>query len=306
MVLLPAWMHPQITHDAGAPAVISRPRRHSVVRRALNAFARLLAAMLADEATAAAPGLLQRIDARAKVLGIIGLIVVVTLVYHLPALLLGYTLCIVLAILSRVPVRRFAGAWLAAPLFTAAIILPALFNVVSPGTALWQLASPGSRLGSWLLPDGLAVTDVGLYIAARFVLRTAVCVTLALLLTVTTRPARLFRGLHILGVPQLFVMLLTMMERYLAVIVRAAEEIHLAKLSRTLAAGDLRREQAWVAAGMGSLYRRTQRLGDAVYRAMLSRGYTGDIFFLTDTRWTMRDYAFLAVMVAVGIILLMV
>ncbi|MHB0936873.1 MAG: cobalt ECF transporter T component CbiQ [Armatimonadota bacterium] len=268
------------------------PRRN-LARRTLNSLARLLEGMLGDEAIAARDGLLQRVEPRAKVLGLIGLVVVATLLHHPAALGLAYLLCIALAAASRVPARRFAGAWLAAPLLSALIILPAVLNVVTPGDPLW---APGhvTQVGPWRLPEPLAVTDAGLRFAAVFVLRVAVCVSLALLLAVTTRPARLFRGLRALGVPKIFVMLLLMMERYLAVIVRAAEEIHEAKLSRSLAPGSLRQEQAWVAAGIGSLFRRTEKLGNAVYLAMISRGYTGDVYLLDEPRWTTREWAFLA------------
>ncbi len=53
-----------------------------------------------------------------------------------------------------------------------------------------------------------------------------------------------------------------------------------------------------MAAGMGALYRRTQTMGNAVYLAMLSRGYTGDIYLLDDPRWRLTDWAF--AMIAVG------
>ena len=81
------------------------------------------------------------------------------------------------------------------------------------------------------------------------VLRATACVCLAMLLAASTSPARLFRGLQGLGVPRVFVMLLGMTERYLAVLLRAAGEIHLAKISRSIAPGRLRQEHSWVAAG---------------------------------------------------------
>jgi len=264
---------------------------HGLARRTLNSLARLLAAMVGDESLAAKSGLLQRIEPRAKVLGLVGLVVAATLVHELPALGLLFGLCLLLALASGIPARRFAGAWLAAPLLSALIILPATLNVITPGHVVWHLG----QVGPWRL----AVTTPGLLVAARFVLRVAVCVSLALLLAVTTRPARLFRGLRALGVPKIFVMLLLMMERYLAVIVRAAEEIHEAKLSRSLAPGSLRQEQAWVAAGMGSLFRRAEKLGNAVHLAMISRGYTGDIYLLDEPRWTAREWAFLAALLLV-------
>ncbi|HEY3284678.1 MAG TPA: cobalt ECF transporter T component CbiQ [Armatimonadota bacterium] len=266
-----------------------------LVRRTLSSFARLLETVLSTDAAAGGTGLLQRVDPRAKVVGLLGLVVVATLVHGFAALLGLYTACCGLALLSRVPARRLMSVWLAVPLFTAALMLPALLNLVSPGEpvlVLWR--SQGGTLGPWHLPRLVGVTDSGLLVSARMVLRATVTVSLVSLLTTTTPAPRLLRGLRALGVPQVFVMVLMMMERYLSVLVRAAEEIHLAKLSRSLGGGGLRQEHAWLASGMGSLFRRTQSLGDAVYQAMISRGYTGEVYLLEESRWRGADWCFLA------------
>jgi cobalt/nickel transport system permease protein len=194
---------------------------------------------------------------------------------------------------------------MAVPLFSAAIVLPATLNIVTPGSpvlVLWH--SAGYAIGPWRLPDYLAVTAPGLYLAVRFVLRIAVCITLTLLLTVTTRSENLFRGLRGVGVPRLFVMLLGMMQRYLVLLLRVAEEIHLAKRSRSITAGSLREEQAWVGAGVGTLFRRTQALGDDIYLAMLSRGYTGEVHLLDDPRLCAIDFAFLAACLSLAVLML--
>ena len=307
---IPTWMlHRPGPEPAGAAfplaGVASQPRSMSPLRRAVGGLARLLETMLVNEHIARQPGMLQAVDARAKVIGMLGLIVVVTLVRTPSTLVLAYAASLLLAGLSRVPLRNLLRVWLAVPLFSAAIVLPAAFNVVTPGAplvTLWHLSA--KHFGPWALPPALTVTDAGLYVFGRFVLRTAVCVTLALLLTATTRSSRLFRGLRALGVPVLFVMLLSMMERYLSVFLRAAEEVHLAKISRSIARTSLRQEQAWVAAGMGALFRRTQSLGNAVYLAMISRGHTGEIHLLETPRWQLTDWAFLMLAGGFGAILL--
>jgi cobalt/nickel transport system permease protein len=285
---LPPWL---VERTPVLAASLPAPRRNAA-RRAMGSLAGLLESLLANTAIAEGPGLLQELDARAKVLGLVGLIVVVTLVSSLPALAGAYAFCLLLAVASRVPLRRLAQSWLAVPLFSAAIVLPALLNIVTPGRALLPI---------W---HNLVITDAGVIVASRFVLRTAVCVSLALLLSVTTPTHRLFRGLRALGIPRLFIVLLTMMERYLTVFIRAAEEIHLAKISRSVAVGTLRQEQAWVAAGMGALFRRTQALGQAVYLAMLSRGYTGEVHLLDDARWGAAEWVFLLAMAACSAALL--
>ena len=306
--MLPSWRLTRGTPTPEAAALAGpAPGRPGVWRRALGSLARALEEMLRNEALAEQPGLLQAVDARAKVLGLVGLLVVATLVHRLPTLAVAYGMCLLLAALSRVPLRRLARSWAAIPLFSGAIMLPAMLNVVTPGRpllTLWHFASP--HLGPWTVPPALTITDGGAYVAGRFVLRTAVCVALVLLLAATTRPERLLRGLRALGVPRLFVMLLSMMQRYLTVFVQAAEEIHLAKISRSVAAGTLRQEQAWVAAGMGALFRRTRALGEGVYLAMVSRGYTGEVRLLEQPRWQTTDWAFLMLAAGLGAVMVIV
>ena len=79
-------------------------------------------------------------------------------------------------------------------------------------------------------------------------------------------------------------MLLSMMGRYLGMLVRMAEELHLARLSRSVVFGAALREQAWIAAGIGGLFRRTCRMADKVHLAMISRCYTGETHLLSEPR----------------------
>ncbi|MCL5104640.1 MAG: cobalt ECF transporter T component CbiQ [Armatimonadetes bacterium] len=299
MTSLPEWMRPQSAAEnwnrlPDGINVAGRRKRRSVARRTAGAFARFVAETLGDDTTASRQGLLQGVDPRFKVIGLVGLLVVVTLVHSFTALVIGYAVCVGLAVLSGVSARRFARVWLVVPLFSAALMLPATLSVVTQGSPVWTIWRSSSG------HDALAVTDAGLIVAGRFVLRTGVCVSLALLLSCTTSRPRLFHGLRALGVPRIFIMLLSMMERYLGVLVRSAEEIHLAKISRSVVQGDLGKEQAWVAAGIGSLFRRTYKLSQTVYMAMISRGYTGEVRLLDPPRARSRDWMFLVACVLAG------
>jgi cobalt/nickel transport system permease protein len=288
MTALPAWMSPS---DADLPA-LPVPRGRPATRRALGALLQVMA-VLVDDAPARRRGLLQAIDPRVKLPALLGLVVLATLVHGLPALLACYALGVLLALLSAVPPGRLWGAWLAPPLLSALIVLPAALNVVTPGPALLPLG------------HGWTITAPGAFLVGRFALRAAACMMPALLLVATTRPARLFGALRALGVPATFVLMLAMMERYLAVLARGAEEIHLAKLSRSILPGTLRQEQAWVAAGIGALYRRTQALGATVTLAMISRGYTGDPRLPDDSHLGWRDGVFVAGVVVIGVMILL-
>ena len=308
--MIPEWMRPS---GVNALALAARgrshvPRRHSFVRRALSQIAQAAAQGVVAERTAALPGLLQGVDARAKLSGLAVLLVAVTLVAH-PALAGGVVvLCIALAAASRLPLRTLARAWLAVPVFSVAVILPATLNVVTPGdpvATLWHFGS-ARHIGPCALPEDLTLTGPGLYLATRFIVRTMACVSLVLVTTATTRPTALLASLRSLGIPKVFVMVLAMMYRYVALLLRTAEELHLAKRSRSIGGADTRAEQRWVASGIGFVFRRSRRLGEDVYSAMIARGYDGEPRLLSRPAWRLRDggYVLAAAVIATGLILL--
>ncbi len=236
------------------------------------------------------------LEPRAKLVGALVLIFGTTLINGLIPLALLLAALLALAFSNKIHAARLAKVWLSVPLFGLAAILPAITNLVTDGptvVTLWHFGV-GARIGSWMLPESLTITQSGLIVAGRILLRSVDCVTAAHILLATTEQTDLVNGLRRLGLPKVFGMVLTMMHRYLAVILRAAAEIHLAKLSRSISSDSMRREQRWVGAGIGILFCRTHRLSSEVYAAMLSRGYDGDIQVAESAKVGLADVAWLA------------
>lgn len=275
-------------------------RKRNRVRRALASLGEALAREMASEC--ATESRLSRIEPRAKIAGVVALIVGATLLHGLVplAILLACTISAVL--INGISVRRLGRMWLGVPLFSLAIALPSVLNVITPGTPAVALFD---RIGPWTLPDTLSITWDGLIVAGRFLLRSTTCITLAFLLVATTDRAALLNGLRRLGMPRAFGMVLAMMQRYLSVLLRSAEEIHLAKLSRTIGERSVRHEQRWVAAGIGSLFRRTHRLAQETHNAMVARGYDGEARLGRATGLRPADLIWLAVAVLVTVALIL-
>jgi cobalt/nickel transport system permease protein len=284
---LPAWLTEAPARPEGAAG---RPGAARAVRRGLAAIGRALAEQLAP---VRAKGGLADVDPRAKLVAAALLIVAVSLLRSLPAVGAAVAVALTAALCAGLRGRRLAPLWLGVPLFTLALALPATLNLVTPGETVWRVwRSPGlpGTLGPWTLPTEVSVTLPGLVVAARFFLRTLACVALTLALTATTEPAALVVGLRRLGLPRAFGMVLTMMQRYLVVVLRAAEDLHLAKLSRTISGESTRQGQRWAATGMGLLLLQSLRLAEGVHTAMLARGYDGDIQTLAPPRWHRREW----------------
>ena len=250
---------------------VGRRRKGSFVEKTLTGAADVMhQAMFGDE-IAAGPGLLQRLDARVKVLTLLGLLVVAALA-HTTAVLLGlYAVTFLMAWSSGLRLSFFVKrVWLFIPVFTGLVVLPATLNIITPG----QIVVP---LGNWWFGHTIGLTSQGLQSAALIVTRVAVSISIVVLLTLTTPWARLMGALRALRVPRLFIQVISMAYRYILHLLGSVEEMYVARRSRTVnPSTDLKAGRAFVAATAGALFGKAHHLSEEVHQAMVSRGYSGD------------------------------
>src|SRR5436305_3658071 len=120
------------------PPAPRRKRRTGFVERTIGGLAAALERALYAEELAKADGLLQRLDPRVKVVGLLALVVAAALSRQIVVILGLFGVAIVLALLSRVPIRTLAArVWVGALLFTGMLALPAIF--ITPGPVLYRL-----------------------------------------------------------------------------------------------------------------------------------------------------------------------
>lgn len=287
-----------------APVPDDRPVRPVAARHGLRHFTGLLST-LAEAPTPDRGNWLFFRDARAKVVTCMLLAVTATVLSSLASLIwcLGFGWLLLLSIGASF--RRYAFFFAPPFFFTAMMTLPACLNIVTPGRDLFTICRlPEGAWGWWYLPPELTVTAHGVFVAARVLTRALAAITATFVLVATTRPDRLWFGLRGLGVPSLFVVLLSMMYRYLDLLARVGAEMHLARLSRTLGRMSGRDERRWIAAGIASLFRRARMLAESVHRAMLSRGYGGEVKLLRVSHWRWPDTALVGGTAAVCAVLL--
>jgi cobalt ECF transporter T component CbiQ len=238
---------------------------------------------MATDASSDSGGLLQRLDPRLKLVGLVALLLAAVLVHHLAALLALFAIALIFIVLSRLGLARFAlRAWAFVPLFTLAIALPAMTSWVTPGRPLLHLWSGG------------AITATGLASAVRIVLRVTDAVSFSVLLAMTTRWNELLAALRVVRVPRTFVFVLAVAYRYVFVLMRLIQGMVTARRSRTvgrLAAGEDRR---FVGAAVGTLFGHSQAMSEQVHTAMLARGFTGEVRTLAVWRLRAVDYAWAA------------
>ena len=121
---------------------IGKRRRGNAVAKTINGAAGVARQAIHADEMASRPGLLQRLDPRTKLLGLLALLVVASLSRQLVVLLALYLVTLVLAWASRLAVWSFVKrVWLFIPIFTAVIVLPATLNLITPGHVVVSLGT---------------------------------------------------------------------------------------------------------------------------------------------------------------------
>ncbi|MDQ1520219.1 MAG: cobalt/nickel transport system permease protein [Actinomycetota bacterium] len=262
---------------------IGRRRKGSFVEKTLTGASDVMRRVLSSDDTSAQDGLLQRLDARVKLLSTAVLLVVAGLVHHIAVLLVLYGGALALAAASRLSIAMFVKrVWLFVPLFTGVVVLPATFNVVTPGHVVVSF-------GHWWFGREIGITSQGLHGASLIVVRVAVSISLVLLLTITTSWPRLLGGLRALLVPRMFVAVLGMAHRYVFQLLGTVTDMYTARKARPAGERGTRAGRAFVASTAGALLGKAHALSEEVHQAMVARGYQGDAVALVAPRLTVAD-----------------
>ena len=278
------------------PELAGKKVRLLFLDRTMKAMTGLMSEFVFSESYTEKAGLLQGIDPRFKLIGLLSIIVGASLLQSLPAVYVLCTLALVLAILSRIRAAFFLKrVWLVLPLFAGLIAFPATLNLFTPGELVWKIGELESsyQVGPYAIPREIGFTKQGLTAALFLIGRVGASLSFVLLLTLTTPWASILKAVRSLGVPRIYVQTLGMALRYLMLLSQIVEETYTAKKSRTLRAGKTRIDRRWIAGQAGTLFTRSMQLGAEVHRAMIARGYRGEIKILNAFRVRTRDYLWL-------------
>jgi cobalt/nickel transport system permease protein len=240
---------------------------------------------ISNDEIAARKGFLQSCDPRFKCLSIV--LLLCSVCFSRSYYMLGgfYILSVLLALVSSIqPVFFLKRTLVFIPLFSFFIVIPAIFSFVSQGEALVSFR---------ILSLKFSITRQGANAAIIFFLRVLASVSFAILLMLTTRQHVLLKVLRIFKVPQVFVMTMGMCYRYIFLLLDIVQKTFLAIKSRVGIVAASAIHGKIVGATMSGLWLRSYQLHEQVYKAMLSRGYSGEPQVSFDFRARAIDAVFL-------------
>jgi cobalt ECF transporter T component CbiQ len=253
------------------------------VERTLSNLVNAMERALYAEELAKGNGLLQRLDPRIKVAGMLALVVASAMAHRLWVIGAIFALAVAMAVASGVSLGTLARrVWIAVLMFTGVIALPAPFIV--PGREVWRL--PGV---------GWPVTAQGLASACYLVARVETAATLSVLLILCTPWSHVLKALRVLRLPVVFVVILGMTYRYILLLLQTAHDMFESRRSRMVGKLDGAERRRVAASSAGVLMSKSLQLSGDVYSAMLSRGFRGEVYVLDDFQTSTLDWAMLAV-----------
>jgi len=262
-------------------------KNNNFIQRSIIGALTFLKNSIFAEELAMRRGFLQSLDPRIKLATFLLFIIQVLLARNLQVLFFLYVLCLLLVLISKINLVFFLKrTWVFIPLFSLFIAVPALFSQFSPGEAL----------ASWnILGLKLIITHPGLAGAMIFVMRVATSVSFVVLLSITTKHFELLRVLRIFKIPQIFVMTIGICYRYIYLFVEIIEQTYVAIKSRVGVFLHYKSGQRIVVWSIASLWQRSVRLNEEVYRAMLSRGYQGEALAWNDFKFRPKDWLWIII-----------
>ncbi len=244
----------------------------------LQGFTTAMAKALVSEQTSARPGLLQSLDPRIRVVGVLLLVLAVVLCRNLVVIGSLFVIAILLAIASRVSLASLVKrVWLVILGFTGLIAIPALF--ITPGNPVFTV--PVLHL---------PITAQGLRTAGLLVSRVETAVTLTTILVLCTPWSHILKSLRWLRLPAEVVTMVAMTHRYVFLLIETANQMFESRKSRTVGVWSSAEKRQMTARTAGVLLSKSIELSHEVYLAMLSRGFDGEVHILSDFRMEARDY----------------
>jgi cobalt ECF transporter T component CbiQ len=247
-------------------ALLRRRSSRSFIEATLASLLRASEYAAAAEHSAESGGLLQRVDPRVKVVGLILLVIVVAASHHLGVIGALFAFALALALASGIGIGRLVSwVWTPVLLFTGAIALPAI-----------AFAPQGLRSAAFLLS------------------RAETAATLSALLVLTTPWPWVLKALRVLKCPTVLVAILGMTYRYVFEILRTALDMFESRRSRTVGSLSPAESRRLAASAVGVLLSKSIHLSSDVHLAMQSRGFRGEVQVLPDFRARAQDWCWLA------------
>jgi len=262
------------------PDSIGRQVSGAYVDKGIAGFASVIRQTFLEWELASRTGFLQSLDSRIKILFWAALIVAVSLKKSAFALLFIVVALALLALFSKVKLFSLYGRVVPLAFFFGFLVsATAMLNVISPGAIVIPMFELSAPYSFWIysVPQQIGITEEGIGVCSILTLRVFASLSLSFLMLATTPFTEIVKALKMFRTPDTLLLIITLTYKYIYLFAQIIVDMYQAKKARLVLGVSASEFRSWSAGRMATVFRRAGQRVDDIYRAMLSRGFSGEI-----------------------------
>jgi cobalt/nickel transport system permease protein len=257
---------------------------------------------------AARNNFIQKINPNVKLFSLIYMAIVISVVSNLVTQIVITIFIFLIYIIARSKLFEvYKKIFFLAFIFGFLVVLPASLNVITPGKIIFNIISfnKPSHFLIYNIPQNVGITTNGIQVVSLVFLRVLNSVSFALLVVFTTPFPSFIKSLKMIGVPDTFLMIISLAYKYIFILSRTIEETYFAfksRLSGNIKSSSIRK---LIGGRIFFIFKRSMIIYQDTYHAMVSRGYRGKVVLHSQNHFTFKDVIVLMISVISGIVFIL-
>jgi cobalt/nickel transport system permease protein len=298
----------QIADDQYNPTKTKRAEFSFIDKTILNSSKAVKSIYLQAE-NAARDNFIQNINPKVKFISLVYMSIVVSVVSNNLTQILITAFIFFLFIIARLKlIEVYRKIFILAFVFGFLVVLPVSLNIITPGKIIFNIISfnKPSHFLIYNIPQNIGLTINGLKVVSIVFLRVLNSVSFALLVVYTTPFPSFIKSFKMIGVPDTFLMIISLAYKYIFILSLTIEETYFAFKSRLSANINSSNIRELVGGRIFFIFKRSMIIYHNTYQAMVSRGYKGKVVLYYQNHFTYKDLAMLVIIVISGIVFIII
>jgi len=297
----------EIGDDQVNPSKIKRANLSFLDKTIINSSKAVKSIYLQAE-NATRDNFIHEINPKVKFISLIYMAIVISVVSNLVTQVFITAFIFSLYVIARLKIFGvYKKIFFLAFIFGFLVVLPASLNVITPGKIIFNIISfnKPSHFLIYNIPQNLGFTINGLQVVSIVFLRVFNSVSFALLVVYTTPFPSFIKSFKMIGVPDTFLMIISLAYKYIFILSRTIEETYFAFKSRL--SGNIKSSSIGRLIGgrIFFIFKRSMIIYQDTHHAMVSRGYRGKVVLHSQNHFTFKDVVVLMIIVISGIVFIL-
>ena len=252
---------------------------------------------------------IHKLNPHIKLISLIYFAVIISIASSLKAQILTTSFIFLLYIISGLKIFEvYKKIIFLAFVFGFLVVFPASLNLISPGKIIYNIISfeKSSHFLIYNIPQHIGFTSEGIQVVLLVFLRVLNSISFAMLIVYTTSFPVLVKSFKIIGIPDTFLMIITLAYKYIFILSRTIEETYFALKSRLICNIKNNEMRKLVSGQIFFIFKKSMTNYENTYCAMISRGYCGKIKLHSQVNFKFKDFIALIIIVGFGISIILI